>query len=66
MTLEEAIKIKESLEELEASAETFNWGPSLSFARNRQREALQIIRREIKAIKTNTGAMVASELQKRL
>ena len=65
MTLEEANKIKESLEELEASAETFNWGPSLSLARNRQREALQIIRREIKSIKTNTGDPVASEPQKR-
>lgn len=51
MTLEEAIKVKESLEELEATAEKFNWGPSQAFAQQRQEEALRIIRREIKAIK---------------
>ncbi len=51
MTLEEALKVKESLEELEASAETFNWGPTLAFARQRQSEAIKIIKREIKKLK---------------
>jgi hypothetical protein len=35
MTLEEAIKVKESLEELEATAEKFDWGPSQAFAQQR-------------------------------
>ncbi len=48
MTLEELKKIKESLEELEASAETFDWGPSLEFARRRQAEALRIVKKAIK------------------
>jgi hypothetical protein len=48
MTLEELIKIKESLEELEATAEKFNWGPSQSFAQERQKEAIRIVKREIK------------------
>jgi hypothetical protein len=48
MTLEELKKIKESLEELEASAETFDWGPSLEFARQRQAEALRIVKKAIK------------------
>ena len=48
MTLEEAIKVKESLEELEATAEKFDWGPSQSFAQERQKEAIRIVKREIK------------------
>lgn len=48
MTLEELIKIKESLEELEATAEKFNWGPSQAFAQQRQKEAIRIVKREIK------------------
>ena len=51
MTLEDAIKIKESLEELEATAEKFDWGPSQAFAQRRQAEAIRIIKREIKEIK---------------
>jgi hypothetical protein len=51
MSLEDAIKIKESLQELEASVERFSWGPTLYFAQQRQQEALKIIRREIKRIK---------------
>lgn len=53
MTLEEAIKIKESLEELSADVEDFSWGPTLEFANQRKKEALRIIRREIKEIKNN-------------
>lgn len=52
MTLEEAVKVKESLEELDADVETFNWGPSLEFARRRKAEALRIIKKEIKRLKT--------------
>ena len=51
MTLEEAIKVKESLEELEATAEKFDWGPSQAFAQQRQDEAIRIIKREIKQLK---------------
>lgn len=51
MTLEEAIKVKESLEELTADVETFNWGPSWEFANQRKAEALKIIKREIKELK---------------
>jgi len=51
MTLEEAIKVKESLEELEATAEKFDWGPSQAFAQQRQAEAIHIIKREIKRLK---------------
>ena len=51
MTLEEAFKVKESLKELSADVETFNWGPSLEFANQRKAEALQIIEKEIKRLK---------------
>lgn len=51
MTLEELNKVKESLEELDADVETFDWGPSLELARRRKEEALRIIRREIKNVK---------------
>ena len=51
MTLEEAVKVKESLEELEATAEKFDWGPSQAFAQQRQAEAIRIIKREIKRLK---------------
>ena len=54
MTLEEAVKIKESLEELSADVETFNWGPSLEFARQRQAEAIRIIKQEIAYINRDT------------
>lgn len=50
MTLEEAIKVKESLEELSADVEVFNWGPSWEFANQRKAEALKIIKREIKEL----------------
>ncbi len=52
MTLEEAVKIKESLEELSADVETFNWGPTLEFARQRQAEAIRIIKQEIAHLKS--------------
>ena len=48
MTLEELYKIKESLEELSADVETFNWGPSWEFANQRKAEALRIVKRTIK------------------
>jgi hypothetical protein len=51
MTLEELIKVKESLEELEATAEKFDWGPSQSFAQKRQAEAIRIVKREINFLK---------------
>lgn len=51
MTLEEANKVKESLEELSADPETFSWGPTWEFANQRQAEALKIIKREIRELK---------------
>ncbi len=51
MTLEEALRIKCSLEELEATAEKFDWGPSQAFAQQRQAEAIKIIKREINFLK---------------
>ena len=51
MTLDEAIKVKESLQELSADVETFNWGPSWEFANQRKAEALRIIKQEIKRLK---------------
>lgn len=51
MTLEEAIKVKESLSELSADPEVFNWGPSWEFANQRKDEALTIIKQEIKRLK---------------
>lgn len=51
MTLEEAVKVEESLKELSADVEVFNWGPSWEFANQRRAEALKIIRREIRKLK---------------
>ena len=53
MTLEEAVKVKESLKELTADVETFNWGPSWEFANQRKAEALRIIEREIRSLRMN-------------
>jgi len=50
MTLEEAIKLKESLEELIADPE-IDFGPAYEFTKIRQAEALRIIKKEIKSIK---------------
>lgn len=50
MTLEEAVKVKESLEELIADPE-IDFGPAYEFTKIRQAEALRIIRREIKELK---------------
>lgn len=50
MTLEEAVKIKESLEELIADPE-IDFGPSYEFTKIRQAEALKIIKKEIKRLK---------------
>ncbi len=51
MTLEELRKVKESLQELEATAEKFDWGPSQAFAQERQKEAIRIVNREINFLK---------------
>lgn len=53
MTYDEAQKIKESLTELEATAEKFDWGPSQELAKERQKEAIQIINREMKNMVRN-------------
>ncbi len=51
MTLEELQKVLESLKDLEATAEKFDWGPSQAFAQQRQAEAIKIIKREINFLK---------------
>jgi len=48
MTLEELKQIKESLEECRPNVEDFSWGPSLEFAERRKKEALRLLRKEIK------------------
>jgi hypothetical protein len=62
MTLEELYKLKDSLEELTADVETFNWGPSWEFANQRKKEALKIVKREIKRIKNEDHKYVQSQL----
>ena len=47
MTLDEAIKVRDSLQELSPDAEDFSWGPTLSFAIQRKELALKIINKEI-------------------
>lgn len=47
MTLENLQKVLESLKELEATAEKFDWGPSQAFAQARQKEAIKIVKAEI-------------------
>ncbi len=48
ITLENLIKIKESLRECKPDVEDFSWGPSLEFAERRKKEALKILNAEIK------------------
>jgi hypothetical protein len=48
ITLENLIKIKESLRECKPDVEDFSWGPSLEFAEQRKKEALKILNAEIK------------------
>jgi len=50
MTLEEAVKVKESLEELIADPE-IDFGPSYKFTKIRQAEAIKIIKKEIQHLK---------------
>lgn len=61
MTLEELIKVKESLEELEATAEKFDWGPSQAFAQQRQKEAIRIVKREIKFLQNKETERVEAK-----
>lgn len=51
MTLEDLIKIEESLNECEVGIETFNWGPAYYHAQQRREEALKILHREIRIAK---------------
>lgn len=54
MTSEELNKIKESLEELSVDSEIFNWGPSYNFAKQRQQEAIAIVKKYLS--KTEGGS----------
>jgi hypothetical protein len=51
MTLSEAEKIKRSLEEVSVDLESHSWGPTYEIAEREQREALRIIRREIRRLR---------------
>ncbi len=51
MTLEDAEKVLESLEELSVDVENFSWGPSYALAKKRQSDAIKIMKKFIKAIK---------------
>lgn len=62
MTLDEAKKIQESLEELSVNEEEFSWGPTYEFAQERKREALRIIRREIKQLKNDPTAELTNRI----
>ena len=50
MTLEEAIRVKESLEELIADPE-IDFGPAYEMTKLRKQEALSIIKKEIRLLK---------------
>lgn len=50
MTLEEAIRVKESLEELIADPE-IDFGPAYEMTKLRKQEALSIIKKEIRQLK---------------
>ena len=50
MTLEEAIRVKESLEELIADPE-IDFGPAYEMTKLRKQEALNIIKKEIRLLK---------------
>jgi hypothetical protein len=56
MTLDEAQQVLKSLKELSPDVEEFSWGPSREFAQQRQREAIRIIRREIRSLRLDTKA----------
>lgn len=51
MTLEEAVKIKESLEELIADPE-IDFGPAYEMTKHRKEHALFLIKKEIKKLKS--------------
>ena len=50
MTIEEAIRVKESLEELIADPE-IDFGPAYEMTKLRKEEALRIIKKEIRLLK---------------
>ena len=54
ISLQDLIKVRESLAELDANVEDFNWGPSIYFARKRKEEALRIIEQEINHLRQTT------------
>lgn len=50
LNLDELKRIIESLEELDPNPEIFNWGPGYEMALERKREALSLLKAEIKLI----------------
>ena len=61
MTLEDLLKIKDSLEELIADPE-IDFGPSYEMTKIRKSEALKIVNREIRRIKNEDRKYVQSQL----
>lgn len=51
MDKEELKKVYESLSECYPSVESFSWGPTYEFAKQRREEALRIIQKEIRKTK---------------
>lgn len=52
MTLDDLIKIRESLAECDPDVEVFNWGPTYEFAKRRKQAALNILDTEIKKLRS--------------
>jgi len=49
--LDDLQKVLESLQELSPHPEDFSWGPTFEMAKRRQREAIRIVKKEIKEMK---------------
>jgi hypothetical protein len=56
MTLEDLIKVRDSLKECNPSVEDFCWGPTYEFAQKRRDKAMFILTKEIRRIKNDTVA----------
>jgi len=51
MTVDDLVKIKESLEECYPDVEYFSWGPTYTFAKQRREAALKLLKKEIRTLK---------------
>ena len=53
MNIEQAKQVLESLQELSPNVEDFSWGPTYGFAKERQKEAINHMKKFIKELKEN-------------